>query len=859
MSWSNRLRWNPLWLFYPQYGGLREMVGGARGVLMTGGALRDGKLASSSDANGGVYFSAHERLKSITDKYTILVYANPSSLGTYATLLSIAADNTWVSPYGRIIFGRDTATSSLRSFWYNSTASDIKTVSSSSGAIATTDGPSLYALTMSAGAARFWRGATAYGTGSNGDGLIGWNTLYFITLMNRHGTDPDEGMSGDLTMAAIFPYVLDDGIIQMLSRDPSLIVRPPAPVLVQTPASPPPPPPPAPVAIASASPTSGFASLSVAFSDDSTGEVTTRLWDFDGDGGTDSTDENPTHIYTTPGVYNARLYVANSGGSDEDFKVITVFSPPPPPPPGTGIPQVSYSVELDLNRNGAFDHAQREISARVDGMNWSLGMSEAYEAFASPSRLQLTLDNADGALNPDDDDATFYGLLVRGVLVRVRATYNSETRQLWIGKVAKIGAVPGEWSNDGGEWKKARIVAEDPLPRLYASDYTPKLRQNLRADEALQAVFDEATMPYPYDSSFFMIEYSAIGEARIFINEFTAFEEARTTLQWVGDTSEKGRGTRARNYMETLIDAEAGGRFFWDGRAGKFAFHSRYHDVLSALVETFDAGDIDGVQAAFGEDIANVVTVTYEPRTLGTPGSILWTQSEPTTLRALEEKTITARFTDSSEKNARVAAVDIITPLLVGTDYVATYADGSSADVGVTIEVSAPSAKITLVNPRSLEVTFSLLQVRGTPLTTYKREEVTEMDVQSIGAYDRAPRAIALPAVDNAEFARDVARATLARFKQPLARWRSASFELRKSHKMTAAGLKRTVGERVRLQEPWSEHDAEYVIVGEQHQVDVMSKKHLVTWVVKPTGRERWFTIENAERGQLDGDAVLAL
>ena len=68
-------------------------------------------------------------------------------------------------------------------------------------------------------------------------------------------------------------------------------------------------------------PTSGSAPLTVVFTNTSTGELSGTLtfplnswWDF-GDGST-STDTNPTHTYTMPGVYTVSLYVSNILGSD---------------------------------------------------------------------------------------------------------------------------------------------------------------------------------------------------------------------------------------------------------------------------------------------------------------------------------------------------------------------------------------------------------------------------------------------------------------------------------------------------------------------------------------------------------------
>lgn len=74
----------------------------------------------------------------------------------------------------------------------------------------------------------------------------------------------------------------------------------------------------APIAAVSADRTSGTAPLTVAFSSadtrDPDGDPLTYAWDFDGDGTTDATDANPTHVYRSNGTFTALLTVTDSAG-----------------------------------------------------------------------------------------------------------------------------------------------------------------------------------------------------------------------------------------------------------------------------------------------------------------------------------------------------------------------------------------------------------------------------------------------------------------------------------------------------------------------------------------------------------------
>ena len=67
-----------------------------------------------------------------------------------------------------------------------------------------------------------------------------------------------------------------------------------------------------------ANPISGYAPLTVQFTDESSGNPTSWQWDFD-DGGT-STEQNPSYTYTNPGTYTVSLTATNNCGSDTKTK-----------------------------------------------------------------------------------------------------------------------------------------------------------------------------------------------------------------------------------------------------------------------------------------------------------------------------------------------------------------------------------------------------------------------------------------------------------------------------------------------------------------------------------------------------------
>ncbi|MEA1787736.1 PKD domain-containing protein, partial [Arenibacter sp. GZD96] len=100
-----------------------------------------------------------------------------------------------------------------------------------------------------------------------------------------------------------------------------------------------------PVAVASATPLSGDAPLTVNFTGSTSTDdvaVTSYVWDF-GDG-TSSTEPNPTHTFTTVGVFNVTLMVQDVDGlSDTATITITVIDPTGNQPP---VAQISAAPVL---------------------------------------------------------------------------------------------------------------------------------------------------------------------------------------------------------------------------------------------------------------------------------------------------------------------------------------------------------------------------------------------------------------------------------------------------------------------------------------------------------------------------------
>ena len=85
-----------------------------------------------------------------------------------------------------------------------------------------------------------------------------------------------------------------------------------------------------PVASFTAEPMTGYAPLTVAFTDTSTGAA---AWSWDFSDGNTSTEQHPVHTYATAGTYTVTLTVTNEAGSNSTTKTVTVTEVLIPPAP----------------------------------------------------------------------------------------------------------------------------------------------------------------------------------------------------------------------------------------------------------------------------------------------------------------------------------------------------------------------------------------------------------------------------------------------------------------------------------------------------------------------------------------------
>lgn len=160
-------------------------------------------------------------------------------------------------------------------------------------------------------------------------------------------------------------------------------------------------------------PTQGAAPLEVRFEDRSTGTVTSRQWNF-GDSGT-STVQNPTHLFTEPGIFTTTLRVEGPAGQSTKKAQVRVLPATPqfaadPPVPGEMTVRFTFDPPADVT-SWLWDFGDGQTSSEqnpthtyatpgdytvtltvyaADGLSSSTEMAVVIDGSASPdSRLFL--------------------------------------------------------------------------------------------------------------------------------------------------------------------------------------------------------------------------------------------------------------------------------------------------------------------------------------------------------------------------------------------------------------------------------------------------------------------------------------
>ena len=528
-----------------------------------------------------------------------------------------------------------------------------------------------------------------------------------------------------------------------------------------------------------------------------------------------------------------------------------------------------YQIYLDVDRDGNFSNGLGDITKYVISCDWAQGLNDPWGDIASAAYLTLQIDNHSGDFNLTDPNAKYYSKLNHGTLIRVQMSLNGTTTQAAVLKTNQLTYLPDPAQSENGEAYQLQITCEDPIAQFLSTEFAPKLRENVRVDQALEEIFDQSQFIYPYDGAWFYIGTSEIGGPDI-IYDYTQenlidFEESYTTLNYSGDNLDRGTGTKAQSYIRDLMKAEFSGIFFWDIRSEQFKFYNRHHNRIAQLAPyiarassyTFDMSDIVRFKSAYGEGLVNDVTINYYPRKVGATQSVVATSSAvPFAIAAKDSRSIRLRAVDPNNTDISVGVKDWILPTM-GLDIVGnSMEDGSGEDwtrylQATAIDTAEKTEIIIRVTKVGDPVFITTLQRRGTPLLSYNRETINVTDSESRRLYDK----IILPpinarAIDNSQLATHYANQILNTRKLPNLFFKQIAI-IAKDPSLSEQIQTRIIGDVITIRDSRSE-ETDYMIVGEKHDAQIQTGMHTATWTIRPIKYGAPFIIGTSEIGGPD-------
>ncbi|MBI4330436.1 MAG: PKD domain-containing protein [Chloroflexi bacterium] len=137
-----------------------------------------------------------------------------------------------------------------------------------------------------------------------------------------------------------------------------------------------------PDAIFTESASSGLPPLTIQFTDQSTGNITTWNWIF-GDGTANSNTKNPSHTYSTPGIYTVVLSAGNPRGTDTATATKTVWA----------YPVASFSEDKSSGNAPMTVQFTDTSSGPATGWDWDFGDGTAHGNTKNPVHVYSTPGN----------------------------------------------------------------------------------------------------------------------------------------------------------------------------------------------------------------------------------------------------------------------------------------------------------------------------------------------------------------------------------------------------------------------------------------------------------------------------------
>ena len=518
---------------------------------------------------------------------------------------------------------------------------------------------------------------------------------------------------------------------------------------------------------------------------------------------------------------------------------------------------MDIQVLVDFDRDGLFAHPLSDISARVrDNLFFTSGWqnvgqveSNVVAHVAPVNSAQLILANEDGDLAFERVGASFYNLLHSGLMVKFIITSNLIS-YTFVYYTSGMVEIPGQFGQ-----QTVMLNCVCAMPRIQMAHYEPDVATDVLTSDALTTMMSKAIVTLPYTSSYFFIDSSEIdSSAKIFdpaadTADLVDFETGLTSIEYVGDVLHESRTgvdqQKAQLFIADICMAEAFGRFYYQPRDTKFHFHSRYHDRTQAVKLSISSAEYTQANS-LTPPVYNQVRLHYNPREVGVAESILFSSEKvPIVLQAGTDKQVRVRYKDPDNEDVSISGLTVIDPVR-GVDVIAEYdSEDITGQVFKSHELSGAGGVIYFSNQTENDVELTKVQVRGTPIKSYSEEISEASDGASMGLYNWMPLPdLRSTYLTNSDITDGAVELLVRRHATMRRVFESVTIIVTDDNFLDVMDI--TIGDVIQLQESWSAHDTQYVVLGEFHQYDIGLQRYTVTWYLRSHDTTPYFMIDSS-------------
>ena len=484
---------------------------------------------------------------------------------------------------------------------------------------------------------------------------------------------------------------------------------------------------------------------------------------------------------------------------------------------------MTFRYFLDAGNDNQFSDSD-EITADVISAEWRIGLRNANMRLADENVALVVVNNTSGKYSPENSASPLFGVIAPRK--RLRIVYDDQP--MWTGwlNLPQVTYSPTGTSTGMATATLSGVGGKQLLEQLPAR---LACYSSVTADVVLGDIFSEELLPPAVadvwrlgdESMSALAQTTRVGS----IADFAYLDKGKFTFEVFGDTAHDDLWA----VIQHLVIAERG--YFLFNREGRAVFWNRHRihapNVPSATLTSDNTHAPQQVVYRYGEGLANEVWVDCLPRKIFTESAELWSLDTPIRLAPYQTMTLEARLRRD------------------GGQYVGTEAGlvalsvPNNGDVSISLTEMGGKALIHLKNTTERTITVQQLRLQGKPSARQNMVAVMGQDMTSQAQFGRFGMKIRLNSPASASEIQDIAQYEVLERAYPQGKIEKISYT-DSATQPNPQRLMWTVGSAIRIALAELAHDAEYVIIGEQHQVNetahhtqyVLHKKPRPFWVL---------------------------